>query len=247
MRLYDVYSRILSKYLSEVVLEVLLLTLKENSLIKIDLQSNVSCAVLIANLLRKHASTIQMLHLSSDLSKGIGCKSGNGSISDVGYLVGCLSLISWRVVGDPEALDCVVAQDVQPCSIEKVRLLYEQCPHLQYVTIDGTIWTNEKSRSVSVAVNGFNEDWAACLCYALRRSQCKQAILRLRGDYYHPVENLKTVLEPYQLRVESSAPESSLIALLQDLPHLNSLRVENNKHDHTLMQRWMLLQRMRRV
>eukprot|EP00981_Chlorochromonas_danica_P004651 scaffold921_cov190-Ochromonas_danica.AAC.8 len=84
------------------------------------------------------------------------------------------------------------------CNMENLRLLYEQCLHLQYVFIDEVIDTNTERHYKKV--NLIHEE-----------------------DFYHPVGNLKSLLEPYQICLETSATEEALISLLQDLPHLNSL------------------------
>eukprot|EP00981_Chlorochromonas_danica_P007054 scaffold1537_cov162-Ochromonas_danica.AAC.12 len=93
--------------------------------------------------------------------------------------------------------------------------------------------TNEKTRAMSIIVKNFNEDWAVCLSHALRRSQCLQATIRLRG-VYSPVRNLKSMLQPCQLRLESFTSESSLINALQNLPDLNSLYLKlDGSNDYT--------------
>eukprot|EP00981_Chlorochromonas_danica_P014887 scaffold9354_cov192-Ochromonas_danica.AAC.1 len=130
----------------------------------------------------------------------------------------------------------------EPCSIETLRRLYEQCPYLQYVSIgdvDKVIETDEKRKTMSIEVKGDNEDWVICLSHALRRRQYKKVTLRLREDnYYHTVGNLKSMLEPYHIHLQCFTHESSLISLLQDLPHLNSLQltstVNNQYTDATL-------------
>eukprot|EP00981_Chlorochromonas_danica_P015459 scaffold12270_cov213-Ochromonas_danica.AAC.1 len=114
------------------------------------------------------------------------------------------------------------------CSIETLRQLYEQCPHLQDVSIDKAIETDNERKSVSLWVRGSCEDWVACLGHTLRRGQYKQVTLRLRDvHHYHTVSNMKSMLEPYQIDLDASATsETSWISLLQDLPHLNSLYLE---------------------
>eukprot|EP00981_Chlorochromonas_danica_P002815 scaffold548_cov190-Ochromonas_danica.AAC.3 len=125
-----------------------------------------------------------------------------------------------------------------PCSLENLRQLFEQCPYLQYVSIEGIMKINEDKNSVSIEVKGSNDDWAICLSHIVRRRQCKQVTLSLREVYYHSTVNLKSILEPYQICVQSYALETSLISLLQDLPHVNSLYVAeaiNRRHaDATL-------------
>eukprot|EP00981_Chlorochromonas_danica_P008404 scaffold2187_cov182-Ochromonas_danica.AAC.5 len=139
-------------------------------------------------------------------------------------------------------LSRLVTSRCEQCSIESLRRLYEQCPHLQDVSIgnlDKLIETHEKSKCVSIEVKGHNEDWAVCLSHALRRRQYKKVTLRLREDYNHRVSSLKSMLEPYHIDlVASTTSESSLISLLKDLPHLNSLQlvpeVNNPYSDATL-------------
>eukprot|EP00981_Chlorochromonas_danica_P007148 scaffold1577_cov284-Ochromonas_danica.AAC.5 len=274
VKLDDQYVNELSKHLNEVILGVLDERLKENSLIKIDLQESyprdTKRPVMIANLLRKHALSLQELHLSiregvdviistlieseihlkvlevslgHNLSQPVDSwllpylSSSDSSSRGMAMLLEVLEIKSW--IETPFEIDhCLVSiaqscpkltqlllRFAKPCSAANLRLLYEQCPHLEYVSIDGSLTTNNRRRTVSILVNDCNnDDWAVCLCYALRRSQFKQAALSLRGDY-HTSANIKSMLEPYHLRVDAFAPESSLIALLQDLPHLNSLYV----------------------
>eukprot|EP00981_Chlorochromonas_danica_P009377 scaffold2642_cov183-Ochromonas_danica.AAC.4 len=122
----------------------------------------------------------------------------------------------------------LITYDCQSCSMETLRRLYEQCPHLQDVSIgsvDKVIETDEKRKSVSIEVKGHNEDWAICLSHALRRRQYKQVSLWLREDYNHRVEKLESMLEPCRIHLHCFTHESSLISLLQDLPHLNSLHL----------------------
>eukprot|EP00981_Chlorochromonas_danica_P014385 scaffold7895_cov210-Ochromonas_danica.AAC.1 len=72
-------------------------------------------------------------------------------------------------------------------SMDKVFLLYEQCPHLQDVVLDRAIDTNNNTnRSVSIWARGSNEDWAICLSYALRRRHYKKVALRPRGNSLRP-------------------------------------------------------------
>eukprot|EP00981_Chlorochromonas_danica_P011295 scaffold3849_cov264-Ochromonas_danica.AAC.9 len=123
-------------------------------------------------------------------------------------------------------LDCL-----EPCSLDKVRHLYERCTHLQHVDISRTISTDEYEKSVSVNMVGHNEDWVVCLCYALRRTQYKKALIDLKEDY-HPVENLKSMLEPYEICVTSFASKMPLIAFLQDLPRLNMLTLHCNRDNN---------------
>eukprot|EP00981_Chlorochromonas_danica_P008472 scaffold2200_cov240-Ochromonas_danica.AAC.1 len=114
---------------------------------------------------------------------------------------------------------------------EKLRRLYELCPHLRHLTVGRMIETDDESSSVFIEVEGDNEDWAVCLFHALSRTQYDKAILKVRTDYpiYHPVGNLQSMLEPHhQLRLEGCMPEDPLIALLNDLPHLNSLFLKSS-------------------
>eukprot|EP00981_Chlorochromonas_danica_P015210 scaffold10898_cov189-Ochromonas_danica.AAC.1 len=162
------------------------------------------------------ASLISYLSSAGDLLESLKVRwygSGSYNIDDlmVSLATSCSKLTRMLFYG------------VVTCSMEKVRLLYEQCHLLQDAVIDEAIDTNSTSRSVSIWVKGPNEDWAVCLSHALRRRQYKKVTLRLRGNYYHPVGNLKSLLEPYEICLETSAPESTLISLLQDLPHLNGL------------------------
>eukprot|EP00981_Chlorochromonas_danica_P003416 scaffold654_cov207-Ochromonas_danica.AAC.1 len=130
----------------------------------------------------------------------------------------------------------LVFDDKITCSMEKVLLLYEQCPHLQDVSIYGAICTNMKS--VSIWAKGSNDDWAICLSHVLARRQYKKVDLRLREDCYHPAMNLKSMLEPYEIHLSVDTSNDSFISLLQDLPNLNSLwityRLDNHYTDSTL-------------
>eukprot|EP00981_Chlorochromonas_danica_P015533 scaffold12987_cov199-Ochromonas_danica.AAC.1 len=138
-------------------------------------------------------------------------------------------------------LNRLVTYGCEPCNIETLRRLYEQCPHLRDVSIgdvDKFIEAGEKRESVSIEVQGHNEDWAICLSHVLRRRHYKTVILLLREDYNYRVGNLKSILVPYELHIQSFTHESSLISLLQDLPYLNSLHlfstVNNQYSDATL-------------
>eukprot|EP00981_Chlorochromonas_danica_P003432 scaffold654_cov207-Ochromonas_danica.AAC.17 len=122
-------------------------------------------------------------------------------------------------------LNRLVTYGCEPCRIETLLRLYERCPHLQHVSF-GSLKIDEKRKSVSIEVKGHNEDWAICLSQALRRRQYKKVTLRLSEGYYHPVRNLKSILEPYEIDLDApTTSESSLISLLQDLPHVNSLHL----------------------
>eukprot|EP00981_Chlorochromonas_danica_P002927 scaffold600_cov193-Ochromonas_danica.AAC.3 len=114
--------------------------------------------------------------------------------------------------------------NVRPCSVEHLRQLYQKCPNLVDLSIDGMITINPRRNSVTIEVRGSNEDWVVCLSDALRRRHYKQVTLRV-ATYYHPVGDLKSILGPYQIGIEASVLESSLITLLQDLPHLNRLHL----------------------
>eukprot|EP00981_Chlorochromonas_danica_P008296 scaffold2098_cov228-Ochromonas_danica.AAC.2 len=233
-------------------LRVLLEKLRENSLIKLLLSLSLEAhdsQVMSETLLIKHASSLQQLYLdiTDGMKMGIIASTlikndvhlrvldvyivddfSQTTASLISYLSSAGDLLeslkvrlsrSWgsyniddlmvSVATSCSKLTRVYIYDVT-CGMEKVRLLYEQCPHLQDAVIDEAIDTN-------------STNWAICLSYALRRRQYKKVILRLREDYYHPVENLKSLLEPYEICLETSAPEATLILLLQDLPHLNSL------------------------
>eukprot|EP00981_Chlorochromonas_danica_P000650 scaffold143_cov173-Ochromonas_danica.AAC.26 len=121
----------------------------------------------------------------------------------------------------------------EPCTAENLRHLYEQCPCLYDVSIDGAIEIDVKNKWVSIAVRDSNDDWAVSLSYTLRRGQYKNVILSLRENYYHPVGNLKSMLEPFDIDLHASMWDESLISILQDLPHLNGLildRVTDNQY-----------------
>eukprot|EP00981_Chlorochromonas_danica_P010031 scaffold2941_cov149-Ochromonas_danica.AAC.1 len=78
-------------------------------------------------------------------------------------------------------------------------------------------------------VNGRSEDWAIYLSETLRNRQYKKVTLTLREDYNYRVGNLKSILEPYYIELDASTTsESSLISILQDLPHLNSVHLVPN-------------------
>eukprot|EP00981_Chlorochromonas_danica_P000421 scaffold96_cov167-Ochromonas_danica.AAC.28 len=110
--------------------------------------------------------------------------------------------------------------------IENLLRLYEQCSHLQDVDISGAIRVDNKQGSVSSAAKGSSEAWATFLSHVLRRRQYKEVWLYLGEAYHHhPVGNLKSMLKPYEIGLEACVPESSLMLMLQDLPHLNRLRL----------------------
>eukprot|EP00981_Chlorochromonas_danica_P015331 scaffold11721_cov172-Ochromonas_danica.AAC.1 len=126
----------------------------------------------------------------------------------------------------------------ETCSAENLRHLYEQCPYLHDVYIYGAIETDVKNKWVSIVVRESNDDWAISLSHTLRRGQYKNVILKMREGYYHPVGNLKSILEPFNIDLHASIWHESLISILRDLPHLNGLilnRVINNQYtDATL-------------
>eukprot|EP00981_Chlorochromonas_danica_P012130 scaffold4513_cov269-Ochromonas_danica.AAC.5 len=105
--------------------------------------------------------------------------------------------------------------------------LFEKCPCLQHVSIGDMIKIDHKESSITVEVEDSQEYWAKCLSYALARRQYKKVTLRLNGTRYSPVENLKSILEPYQIHLAASSSKSSLIDLLNDLPHVNNLNLQN--------------------
>eukprot|EP00981_Chlorochromonas_danica_P007184 scaffold1594_cov171-Ochromonas_danica.AAC.19 len=259
--------------MDDIVFRILDQTLQENSLIKIDLKNFTGgynkYGEKIANLLRRHASSLEELHLS--VVGGVGMNlnlienqlhlktlvvylwegglhanetwfipylaSGGGRLLETLQVKYCAKtslsidhLLVSIAVACPK-LTRLIMQDFEPGDGENLRHLFELCPHLQYVTFDGIIKTDEKRRSVSIEVRGSNGEWAKVLCLALRRSQYMQATLEL-NDRYHRVENLKFMLEPYQLRLDSATREVYMIALLEDLPHLNSLNL-SYKSTHT--------------
>eukprot|EP00981_Chlorochromonas_danica_P008123 scaffold2028_cov181-Ochromonas_danica.AAC.1 len=246
-----------------IVLQVLTEKLKENSLVQFSLRGVLKyhkSQVMIANLFRKHTSSLQ--HFNVDIIDGIriddifftltenkihlrvlkvdiGYRPSQSIasmipyISSAGYLLENLEIHSHVNTDDlvislatscPKLIRLVIFNDIT-CSMENLRLLLEQCPHLQHLLILGTIHMYFKRMSVSIEVKGSNEDWIICLSHALRRRQCRRVILRLGEDYYHPVENLKCMLEPYEIRLETDAPEAPLISLMQNLPHLDSLHL----------------------
>eukprot|EP00981_Chlorochromonas_danica_P014505 scaffold8120_cov178-Ochromonas_danica.AAC.2 len=246
-----------------VVLEVLVEKLRENSLMKLSLSHSLKLhesQVKMATLLSKHASSLRDLKLramiidvlfSSLIMNDIHLRVLDVHIlyvisrmtaSLISYLSSAGDLLESLKVGWGWGLssvdDFVVSvatllpklarlefADRATCNMENVRLLYEQCPYLQDVSIYEAIQTNYDSRSVSILVRGFNDDWAVCLSHALRRRHYKEVQLRLKEDYYYPVENLKSLLEPYEIRLDVDTSNDSLISLLHDLPHLNSLNL----------------------
>eukprot|EP00981_Chlorochromonas_danica_P009041 scaffold2446_cov177-Ochromonas_danica.AAC.1 len=244
-----------------VVLEVLVEKLRENSLIKITfghcLKAHESEVMLIL-FLAKHASSLRELHLgvmrisllfsslikydinlrvldfgvASDISQTAACLISY--LSSAGDLLERLTVnFGWRFYNIDNLLVSLATccpklthlefDDSRICSMENVRLLYEQCPHLQDVSIRYTIDTISERKVVSIYVKGSNDDWAVCLSHVLRRRQYKKVHLILTEDYYRPVGNLKSMLEPYEICLSVETCNDSLICLLQDLPHLKSL------------------------
>eukprot|EP00981_Chlorochromonas_danica_P004576 scaffold912_cov187-Ochromonas_danica.AAC.54 len=254
----------------DVVFEVLVKKLRDNSLFKISL-THVSewyeDQVMLATLLAKHASSLRDFTLNakrvdllfSTLIENHIClrvldvyfPDFYGSIDSlISYLPSAGDLLESLTVGAKNwycsiddlivsvAISCPKLTRLECnskniiCSMEKVRLLYEQCPHLRDVSIDKTIHANNDIKNFSISVKGSNEDWAVCLFHALRRRQYKQVTLRLREDHYHPVENLKSLLELCEIRLDAYASNESLISLLQDLPRLNSLYLSHFVDHH---------------
>eukprot|EP00981_Chlorochromonas_danica_P014873 scaffold9318_cov183-Ochromonas_danica.AAC.3 len=254
--------------LTEVVLGVLAEKLRENSLVKISVQTidtnrNHEIDGIATNLISKHSSSLRVLRISAirkDDMDHIACTlienqiclrelsiymGGNpmqmtpSLISYLSSLGGWLEVLEVFSKQNPlNAEDLVVsvaascpkltrlaADHCKPCSIETLRQLFEQCTHLHYVSINNVIETDEKRKSVSMEVKGYSEDWVICLSHALRRGQYKKVTLWLTEDYNHRVGNLKSMLEPYEIRLRCFSRESFLISLLQDLPHVNSLHL----------------------
>eukprot|EP00981_Chlorochromonas_danica_P001528 scaffold334_cov173-Ochromonas_danica.AAC.4 len=95
-----------------------------------------------------------------------------------------------------------VALRYKPCSIETLRRLCEQCPHLQDVSLGGVVTEQKKTNSLTIEVKGRDDDWAICLClsHALRIKQYMKVTLSLKDIFhYHPVRNLKSMLKSYQV------------------------------------------------
>eukprot|EP00981_Chlorochromonas_danica_P002291 scaffold440_cov277-Ochromonas_danica.AAC.25 len=138
------------------------------------------------------------------------------------------------VAGSCPRLVCLKVQG-GVCSVENLSLLYEQCPHLQHVSIPDTITLDDKSSSVTIFVKEQKTEWLQYLSYALTRKQSKNVILSLKGLHFRPeIGGLKSMLEPYRIHVEANSSEASLIALLKDLPHLESLKLrELNGYEYT--------------
>eukprot|EP00981_Chlorochromonas_danica_P015891 scaffold14723_cov282-Ochromonas_danica.AAC.1 len=254
-----------AKQVGDVVMEVLVEKLRENSLVKFslqDIESYEECHVMVANLLQKHASSLRDLDISIvdgmgiDLIistlienrirlRGLNVYIKCESMQKMNYLVSYISLtgelleivkVAFGVEGYPVIDDLVVAlckscpklinlviSHSSMCSAENLLHLFEQCPHLQDVVIDEFIQTCNEDSSVTIEVEGSNDDWAVCLSHILRRRQYKQVTLILNSDYYMPVGILKPLLEPYQITFLHATSEACLISLLRDLPHLNCL------------------------
>eukprot|EP00981_Chlorochromonas_danica_P002783 scaffold539_cov187-Ochromonas_danica.AAC.4 len=278
----DLHIPSLGKHLSEMLLEALNETLRENSLTKISFLGSNYChasLVMIARLLTKHASSLQLLSLTvQDGIELITSALINNKthvrklevfikkepsqrmdswllpyLSSAGDSLETLEVLKpfFGVSVKPQEFDYLldmiaalcpkltrlIITNAKPCNAKNLRLLFEQCPHLQDVCIDGTIMTNEEKKTVSFEVRGSDGDWAACLCHALTRNQFKVATLKLK-EVYHPMTDLKSMLEPYQISLEASTGETSLITILHDLPHLNRLCLElslpNDGTDATL-------------
>eukprot|EP00981_Chlorochromonas_danica_P005867 scaffold1206_cov184-Ochromonas_danica.AAC.4 len=224
-----------------------LLTKHASSLQYLNLCRTVGMDIVISTLLEKQ---IRLKVLSAD----IDCRHSERMASLISYIssAGCLledlKVECWSLNADDLVLS--VSKSCPkltrfccggPCSTRNLRQLFEQCPYLQYVSIEGTMKTYEENMSVTIEVKGSDDDWAVCLTHALKRRQYKQVTLRLREVYhYHPVRSLMSILKPCQIRVENSVSEVILISLLQDLPHLNRLdlyQAINNQYytDATLL------------
>eukprot|EP00981_Chlorochromonas_danica_P004652 scaffold921_cov190-Ochromonas_danica.AAC.9 len=208
--------------LRDLSLNAMRLDLFFSSLIKNEVHLRVLVVCVVGDRSQSIASLISYLSSTGDLLESLNVERWLGyyNIDDilVSVATSCPNLIRLEFKG------------LATCSMEKVRLLYEQCPYLQDVSIRDTIDTISERRNMTMYVKGPNEDWAVCLSHALRRRrrrrrrQYKKVTLILIGCNYHPVGNLKSMLEPYDIHldiIESS--NNSFISLLQDLPHLNSL------------------------
>eukprot|EP00981_Chlorochromonas_danica_P013164 scaffold5931_cov173-Ochromonas_danica.AAC.2 len=202
----------------------------------------------IVSALIKNQICLRVLSTSQAMPSLISYLSSTGGLLEVLEVSNTLESFDADDLVASVAASCpkltrLVTCNCEPCSIETLRRLYEQCPHLQDVSIgdvDKVIETDEKTKSVSIEVQGHSEDWSICLYHVLRRRQYKKVTLRLREvDDYHPVRNLKSMLEPYHIHLDASTTvEISLISLLRDLPHVNSLhsvpKVDNEYTDATL-------------
>eukprot|EP00981_Chlorochromonas_danica_P014090 scaffold7305_cov178-Ochromonas_danica.AAC.5 len=162
-------------------------------------------------------SFMSYLSLAGELLEILNVGSGVLGSAGIDDLVATLSTSCPK-------LTSLVISGASTCSAENLRHLFEQCPHLQVVDIDEAILIRHDNSSVAIEVQGSNDDWAVCLSHVLRRRQVKQVTLRQRSrDHYIPVGILKSLLEPYEIHLETSSSESCLITLLRDLPHLNCL------------------------
>eukprot|EP00981_Chlorochromonas_danica_P015121 scaffold10609_cov199-Ochromonas_danica.AAC.2 len=258
---------------SRIILQVFSEKLRKNSLTKISLEG---CDIdksddMVANLLIKHASSLQDLNLSHIsgvqlimstlterhirlrvLSVDMGYEPLDdlelyfiSYLSSTGDLLEDLKVNCWSLNADELVLSVSTSCPKLikfychgPCTVENLRQFFEHCPCLRHVSIEGTMQTDEDINSVSIEVRGSNYDWVISLSHILKRRLYKQVTLRLYEDYYHPVGNLKSMLEPYQICLKASTSERALISLLQDLPHLNTLHLSlviNNQYaDATL-------------
>eukprot|EP00981_Chlorochromonas_danica_P014888 scaffold9354_cov192-Ochromonas_danica.AAC.2 len=180
---------------------------------------------------------------SQEISSLISYISSSGGLLETLEVNSCTrsfngeDLVSSVTASCPK-LTRLATYECEPCSVETLRRLYEQCPHLQYVCI-GSLRISVKQKSVSIDVIGNNEEWSIRLSATLRRRQYKKVTLCLSEDYNHRVENLKSMLEPYHIDLAAfTTLETPLISLLQDLPHVNSFylfsTVSNQYSDATL-------------
>eukprot|EP00981_Chlorochromonas_danica_P007652 scaffold1830_cov227-Ochromonas_danica.AAC.5 len=221
------------EYLTDVVLGVLVDKLRENSLVKISIQT--------IDTNRNHEFNVMMItYLSS-----------SGGFLEV------LEVFSKQKPFNAEDLVAAVAASCpkltrlvtvhgEQSSMETLRRLYEQCPHLQDVSIglfNKVIETDEKKKSVSIRVKDSSTDWAICLSHALRRRQYKQVTLRLTVDHYHPVRTLQFILEPYEIHlslhlfpaVNNQHTNATLAAISEHANSLTELKFHSIEFSDTLL------------
>eukprot|EP00981_Chlorochromonas_danica_P005309 scaffold1061_cov182-Ochromonas_danica.AAC.1 len=209
-----------------------------------EVDMNYFVSILMVNKICLRVLSIQLRGESSqEMSFLIYYISSSGGLLETLEVDSCTRSFNTEDLVSSVAASCpklarLVTYECEPCSVETLRRLYEQCPHLEDVFI-GDLRISVKQKSVSIDVIGNNEEWSIRLSATLRRRQYKKVTLCLKEGYNHRVENLKSMLEPYLIHLDASTTlETSLISLLQDLPHVNSFylfsTVSNQYTDATL-------------
>eukprot|EP00981_Chlorochromonas_danica_P004063 scaffold769_cov178-Ochromonas_danica.AAC.6 len=154
-----------------------------SSLIMNDIHLRVLRVSIVGDISRMTASLISYLSSAGDLLESLKVNWGLLGVYQCLNLYDIDDLMVSLATSCPK-LTRLEIDDNTVCDTRNLRLLYEQCPHLQDVFIKEAIGTNNIRRELSIWVKGSNNDWLVCLSHALRRRQYKKVTLRLEEDNY---------------------------------------------------------------